>query len=74
MDYGLADRLNDTKPQMIRMKPKDAIELEKVPLVENYSSEDTLPEYGLYPYLLQPGEEHDDQRKRIGYCPRRLTD
>ena len=25
--------------------------------------EDTFPEDGLYHYLLQPGEEHDDQRK-----------
>ena len=23
-----------------------------------------MPEDGLYHYLLQPGEEHDDQRKR----------
>ena len=23
-----------------------------------------MPEDGLYRYLLQPGEEHDDQRKR----------
>ena len=39
------------------MKPKDAIKLKEVPLVnqENY------PEDGLYCYLLQPGEEHDDQ-------------
>ena len=46
------------------MKPKDAIELKKVPLVENYPPEDTLPEDGLYHFLLQPGEEHDDQHKR----------
>ena len=48
------------------MTPKDAIKLNQVPLVkqENYPAEDTLPEDGLYCYLLQPGEEHDDQRKR----------
>ena len=61
--YGLADELNDTETEMIGMKPKDAIELNEVPLVtrEAYSPEDTLPEDGLYQYLLRPGEEHDDQ-------------
>ena len=46
------------------MSPKDAIKLKEVPLVESYQPEDTLPEDGLYCYLLQPGEEHDDQCKR----------
>ena len=27
---------------------------------ENYPPEDKLPEDGLYQYLLQPSEEHDD--------------
>ena len=51
---------------MTGMKPSDAIKLNQVPLVnrENYPPEDALPEDGLYHYLLQPGEEHDDQRKR----------
>ena len=51
---------------MIGMKPKDAIKLNQVPLVnrESYPPEDTLPENGLYCYLLQPSEEHNDQRKR----------
>ena len=64
--YGLVDKLNDTETQMTGMKPKDAIKLTQVPLVnqENYPPEDTLPEDGLYCYLLQPGEEHDDQHKR----------
>ena len=31
--YGLADELNDTKTEMIGMKPKDAMELNEVPLV-----------------------------------------
>ena len=49
---------------MIGMKPKDAILLDQVPLVnrESYPPEEVLPEDGLYLYLLQPGEEHDDQR------------
>ena len=64
--YGLVVKLNDTETEMIGMKPKDAIELKEVPLVnkENYPTENKLPEDGLYRYLLQPGEEHDDQRKR----------
>ena len=52
--------------EMIGMKPKDAIKLNEVPLVTrvSYPPEDTLPEDGLYRYLLQPSEEHDDQRRR----------
>ena len=46
------------------MKPKEAIELKKVPFSENYPLEDTLPEDVLYHYLLQPREECDDQHKR----------
>ena len=48
------------------MKPKDGTELKEVPLVnrENYPPEDSLPEDRLYCYLLQPGEEHNDQHKR----------
>ena len=64
--YGLVDKLNDTETEMIGMKPKDAIKLNEVPLVarESYPEEDTLPEDGLYHYLLQPGEEHDNQQRR----------
>ena len=52
--------------EMIGMKPKDAIVLDQVPLVkrEAYPPEEVLPEEGLYQYLSQPGEEHDDQRCR----------
>ena len=51
---------------MIGMKTKEAIGLKKVHLVhrENYPPEDTVPEDGLYHYLLQPSEEHDNQCKR----------
>ena len=64
--YELVDELNDTETEMIGMKPKDAIRLNEVPLVkqENYPPEEILPEDGLYRYLLQPSEEHDDQRRR----------
>ena len=60
--YGLVDELNDTKTEMIGMKPKDAIVLDQVHPVdqEAYSPEDNLPDNGLYQYLLQPGEEHED--------------
>ena len=30
----------------------------------HFPPEETLPENGLYHYLLQPGEEHNDQRRR----------
>ena len=48
--YALVDELNDTETEMIGMKPKDAIKLNEVPLVdrESYPPEDTLPEDGLY--------------------------
>ena len=64
--YGLVDELNDMQTEMIGMKPSDAIVMDQVLLVnrENYPEEDKLPENGLYRYLLQPGEEHDDQRCR----------
>ena len=76
--YGLVDKLNDTTTEMIGMKPKDAIKLDEVHLVnqESYPPEEVLPEDGLYRYLLQPGEEHDDQwcRALIGYGQRELID
>ena len=64
--YGLVDKLNDMETEMIGMKPKDAIKLKEVPLVarESYPPEAVLPEDGAYQYLLQPGEEHDDQQHR----------
>ena len=59
--YGLVNKLNDTETQVIWIKPKDAIKLKEV---ENYLPKHTLPKDGLYCFLLQPGEEHDDQCKR----------
>ena len=46
---------------MTGMKPKDAIKMNHNPLVnrENYLPETTLPQDGLYRYLLQPAEEHN---------------
>ena len=64
--YGLVDELNDTTSEMIGMQPKDAIKLDEVPLVtrESYPPEEVLLEDGLYRYLLQSSEEHNDQRRR----------
>ena len=52
------------KMQMTGMKPKDAVTVKEVPLVnrENFPPDNTLPR--LYCYLLQPGEAHDNQCKR----------
>ena len=76
--YGLVNELNDTETEMIGMKPKDAIKLKEVPLVnrEAYPPEEVLPEDGLYRYLLQPREENDDQRctATIGYGLRLVID
>ena len=60
----MVDELNDTQTEMIGMKPKDATVLDQVPLVKREANppENKLLEDGLYQYLLQPGEEHDDQR------------
>ena len=51
--YGLVDKLNDAETEMIGIKPKDAIVLDQVPLVdqESYPPEEVLPEDGLYRYL-----------------------
>ena len=48
--YGLVDKLNDTETEMIGMKPKVAIKLNEVPLVDqdSYPPEEVLPEDGLY--------------------------
>ena len=64
--YGLVYELNDMEIEMIGMQPKDAIKLKEVLLVtrKSYPPEEVLPEDGLYRYLLQPGEENDDQRRR----------
>ena len=76
--YGLVDELNDMETEMIGMKPKDAIELNEVPLVaqESYPPEEVLPEDGLYQYLLQLGKNTmtRDAEQPVGYGQRELTD
>ena len=48
--YGLVDEVNNTETEMIGMKPKDAFELNEVPLVtqESYPPEEVLPVDELY--------------------------
>ena len=58
--YELVDCLDDTEMQMTGMKPKDAIKLKEMPLVESYPPEDTLIEDRLYCYLVRLSKEHDD--------------
>ena len=60
----MINRLTDTETQMTGMKPKEAIELKEVSLVESNPPKDTLYEDGLYCYLLQPSEEQENQCKR----------
>jgi len=70
--HKVVEQMNNRKTAMIAMKPVDAIKLDEVPLkriacgsaMSKYRKEKVLPEDGSYRYLLQPGEEHGDQRKR----------
>ena len=76
--YGVVDELNDTETEMIGMKPKDAIVLDQVPLVnrEAYPPEDKLPEDGLYRYYynLVKNMTIDDVEQLIGYGLREPID
>ena len=56
--------MNNTVSLMIGMKPKDAIKLDIVPLDKTYPEATALPEDGLYKYLHQPVEQHEDQKRR----------
>ena len=75
--YGLVDELK-TQTQMTGMKLKDAIKMDRVPLVnqDNYPEEDTLPEDGMgcistY-YNLVKNTMINGAEQRIGYGLRRL--
>ena len=57
--------MNNTVSSMIVMKPKDAIKLDAVPLNKTYPEEIVLSEYGLYRYLYQPGEQYEEQKRRV---------
>ena len=63
--YKIVDQLNNTKTAGIKMKPNDAIKLDEVPQKASYKPDKKpLAEDGLYRYLVQPGEQHGDQRRR----------
>ncbi|XP_057302757.1 uncharacterized protein LOC130636923 [Hydractinia symbiolongicarpus] len=64
--YTIVKSLNNTKTTMIDIRPNKAIKLDDVPLAksEKYPDEKPLPEDGLYLYLLQPGEEYGDSKRR----------
>ena len=58
------NKMNNTVSLMIGTNLKDAIRLDTVPLDKKYPEETVLPEDGLYRYLYQPGEQHEDQKRR----------
>ena len=60
----IVNKINNTKSSIIDMKPKDVIKLDTVPLDKIYPQETVLPEDGLNRYLYQPGEQHEDQKRR----------
>ena len=58
-------RLNSEKTRMLGMTPAKAIKLESVELkIKPYEAEDPAPTDGLYRYLLEPGEENSDAKRR----------
>ena len=63
--YKVVDELNNKRTVMIKMKPNKAILLDNVPQFKKYSPDRIcLNTDGIYRYLLLPGEEHDDQKRR----------
>ena len=60
----IVNKMNNTVSSMISMKPKDTIKLDNVPLDIKYPEETVLPEDGLYRYLYQPSEQHEDQKRQ----------
>ena len=58
------NKMNNTVSLMIRMKPKDAIKVDTVPLDQAYPEETLLLEDVLYRYLYQPGKQDGDQKRR----------
>lgn len=63
--YKIVSGLNSTKLERVGTTPAKAIKLEKVTLkIKPYEKEEIAPTDGLYRYLLEPGEENADQRRR----------
>ena len=61
----IVNKMNNTVPSMISMKPKDAIKLDTVPLDQTYLEEAMLLEDGLCRYLYQPGEQHRGKKRWV---------
>ena len=58
-------KLNNRKLDRTKMTPSKAIKLENVELkIKPYEPEDVAPVDGLYRYLLEPGEENSDSKRR----------
>ena len=62
----IVNKMNNTEPSMIGIKPKDAIKLDTIPLEKAYPGQTVLPEDRLYRYFYQPGEQHDGQQTLFG--------
>ena len=61
----IVSKLNNRKLDRVGMTPAKAIRLENVDLkVKPYGEEEAAPTDGLYRYLLEPGEENSDSRRR----------
>ena len=64
-NHKMVKRLNNRKLERIGMTPAEAIKLKEVTLkVKAYGPEQKQPVDGLFRYLLQPGEEHGDHKRR----------
>ena len=58
-------KMNNTKFDRVGMTPAKAIKLENVNLkVKPYGEEEAAPTNGLHRYLLEPGEENSDNKRR----------
>ena len=58
-------KLNNTKLDRVRMTPAKVVKLESVELkIKPYEPEEIVPADGLYRYLLEPGEENADSKRR----------
>ena len=58
-------KLNNTKLDRVGMTPAKAVKLESVELkIKPYEPEEIAPADGLYRYLLEPGEENADSKRR----------
>ena len=61
----IVSKLNNTKLERVGLTPPKAVKLESVELkIKLYEPEETAPTDGLYRYLLEPGEENQDSKKR----------